>query len=100
MIYLTAFLFLCVLGLHIKLTNLETKFYKKHEADVRHRDRESKSRSDQIQMIRQRIHKVNLSSKKRDDELFTKNVLLDQSNRTALFAINELQAEERTRVKS
>lgn len=41
-----------------RLNQIEDRFFRKHEADIRHRDRETQARSEQIRTLKGRVHNL------------------------------------------
>ena len=79
-----------------RLNKIEDRFFRKHEADVRHRNKEVQARSEQINSLRQRLHNETQRAKKA--ELYCLGRAKFASH-TAGFVVNELSALK-TRVKN
>lgn len=82
-----------------RLNAIEDRFFRKHEADVRHRDREVGARSEQIKVLKQRVHNETRKFKSSLNELHTRILTDEGSLKIAFRAINELQAKVRKSVK-
>lgn len=50
--------------LSVKIDQIENRFFRKHESDVRYRDRETEARAGSVTKLRQRIHKLECHIKK------------------------------------